>query len=353
MAEKLLIMGAGHQGLAMAAHLSANGVECSLWNRTESHIKEIKESGVIRCSGLLEGSIKILEVSEDLVKVLQKVIMVAAPSSAHRDIARLLAKYVDSSYVIILNPGRTFGALEFVKTLAQNGCRSLPLVAETQTILYTCRRDTCSSVRLYALKDGIKIAALNPADTKKVIACLPKCIRSRFLPAASYIETSIGNVGMVLHCAPVLMNIGWIENKKVGFEYYYDGISPSIAEVLESLDEERQRVGEKMGFKIESLSHWLIRTYSAYGNNLFEQLQNNPYYRGIDAPLTIHHRYIEEDVPNGLVPLESAGKYWGVHTPIASTIIDFANIVMKTDYRRTGRGYIDLVRSTTEKRELS
>lgn len=107
MAEKLLIMGAGHQGLAMAAHLSANGVECSLWNRTESHIKEIKESGVIRCSGLLEGSIKILEVSEDLVKVLQKVIMVAAPSSAHRDIARLLAKYVDSSYVIILNPGRT------------------------------------------------------------------------------------------------------------------------------------------------------------------------------------------------------------------------------------------------------
>ena len=44
MAEEITILGAGHQGLAMAAHLSANGISCNLWNRSENHICDIKES---------------------------------------------------------------------------------------------------------------------------------------------------------------------------------------------------------------------------------------------------------------------------------------------------------------------
>jgi len=339
MTEKVLIMGAGHQGMTMAAHLSANFVDCYLWNRSRDHIADIVESGTIACSGILNGNIKIKKISTKIEDLLQKLIMVATPATAHKDIARILAEYVDSTYTIILNPGRTFGALEFMETLYENGCKSMPLIAETQTILYTCRRDESCGVRIYALKDSVVISCVDPAKTKDVISQIPQCIRSYFVPAKSFIETSLGNVGMILHCAPVLMNIGWIENKKVNFEYYYDGISESIARLLERLDKERLAVAEKMGYHVESVSEWLIRTYHVSGNNLFELLQNNNYYRGIDAPTSIHHRYIEEDVPCGLVALESAASCFKVETPVASTIINFANLVMNTDYRKCGRDY--------------
>lgn len=343
MPQKVLIMGAGHQGLTMAAHLGANGIPCYLWNRTAEHMKEIMRTGTVKCSGILKGEIRVAGASTILKDVLQKVIMVTTPSSAHRDIAKILAGYVDNTYTVILNPGRTFGALEFTHVLQEHGCSSLPLIAETQTIVYTCRRDESNGVTLYALKEGVKIAACDRQDTERVLSDLPECIRDHFIPAQSFVETSLGNVGMILHCVPVLMNVGWIEHKKADFKYYYDGISPTIAGILEQLDDERLAIAAAMGYPVESLSAWLLRTYPTHGDNLFELLQNNVCYHKIDAPISIHHRYIEEDVPNGLVPLESAGICLGVKTPVTTTVIDFANLVMHTDYRQSGRNYARLV----------
>ena len=335
--DKVTIIGGGHQGLAMAAHLSLNGVECYLWNRTAQNIRDVLENGEIFCQGIVSGIAHVHHVSTDIRECLQKLIMITTPSSAHNDLAKMLAPYVDDTYTIVLNPGRTFGAREFSKVLKEHGCTSLPIVAETQTIIYTCRRNDRNTVSIYALKEGVQIATVDAGKTQQVIDDLPECIRGYFTAVSSDALTSLGNVGMVLHCTPVLMNVGWIESKKVEFKYYYEGISPSIAKVLEKIDAERVAVAKSMGVEIETLMECLIRTYHTHGSNLFECLQNNSFYKDIDAPLTIYHRYIEEDVPNGLVPLESAGKKYGVPTPTTSLIIDLANTVMQKDYRESGR----------------
>lgn len=339
MDKKVTIIGGGHQGLAMAAHLSLNNVECYLWNRTEQNIRDVIENGEIFCQGVVNGIAHVTHASTKIEECIQNLIMVTTPSSAHNDIAKMIAPYVGENHIIVLNPGRTFGAREFARVLMENGCEKLPLIAETQTIIYTCRRNDRNSVSIYALKRGVPIASTNASDTKTIVDLLPDCIKEYFTVVDSDICTSLGNVGMILHCAPVLMNIGWIESKTVDFKYYYEGISPSISRVLEKIDEERISVAKAMGVEIETLVEWLVRTYDTHGSNLFECLQNNVYYKDIDAPLTIYHRYIEEDVPNGLVPLESAGKAYGVPTPATSLIIDLANMVMGKDYRKIGRKY--------------
>lgn len=327
----------------MTAHLLHSGVECRLWNRTAAHLQSVIDSGHIECEGIIKASVPIGKVSSKIEEVLEKNILVTAPSSAHKDIARILAPYMDDSYMVVLNPGRTFGILEFAKVLRDNGCRSLPIIAETQSIVYTCRRNDKNGVILYAIKDAIKLSTLEIEKTQKVIERLPFPIRDHFLPAESFYETSFGNVGMILHCLPVLLNTGWIESKKTCFEYYYDGISESIADLLEKLDEERVLVAQKFGCQVETTIQWLQRVYGTSGRNLYENLQANGCYAGIDAPQSLHHRYLEEDVPNGLVALESAGKYIGKSTPITTLIIDLANLVMKTDYREKGRKYGELL----------
>lgn len=337
--KKVFVCGGGHQGLSMAAHLALNGLEVSLWNRTPEHIKEVIQTNEIYCDGVVNGIARIKKASSNIKEVVSDFIMVATPSSAHRDVARQIAPYVTKDIVVVLNPGRTFGAIDFACTLLKYGVKELPQIAEMQTIVYTCRRSNVNSTTIFAIKDNVKIAALRGSDINYIIEKMPSCLMPYLDVTDSVAYTSLSNVGMVLHCAPVLMNIGWIETEKVDFKYYYDGISRSVAEFLEKIDLERQNVARAVGYPIESVANWLKKTYKVDGDSLYECIRNNEAYREINAPPSINGRYITEDVPNGLVPVEALGEQLGIPTPNITTIINLANSVMNVDYRILGRRF--------------
>ena len=340
--NKVLVYGAGHQGMSMAAHLALNGVDVNLYNRTAENIKKIMESSAVGCSGVVNGNAVIGRASSDLSEVISDVVMVTVPSSAHKETARKIAPYVHEQMVIVLNPGRTFGAIDFAEELKRNGVRSLPQIAETQTIVYTCRKSGENSVNIFALKKDVKISAINGSDIQYILNAVPDCLRPYFTPVDSVALTSLSNIGMVLHCAPVMMNVGWIECEKADFKYYYDGISKSVANMMEKIDAERIAVAKAGGFEVESLKQWLERTYYVKGETLFECIQNNKAYREIDAPPSLNTRYIFEDVPNGLVPIEAMGQEYGIPTPNITTIIDLVCAVTDVDYRKTGRKFTSL-----------
>lgn len=337
--QKVFVCGAGHQGLSMSAHLALNGVSVHLWNRTPDHIQAVKDSGVIHCAGAVNGDAKISKVSSNMAEVVSDFVMVTTPSSAHRAVARELAPFVHKDMIVVLNPGRTFGAIDFAEELKKCGVKELPQIAETQTIVYTCRKSGPNSTSILAMKNDVKIAALRGSDISRILDSMPDCLKPYFSPVPSVAITSLSNIGMVLHCAPVMMNVGWIESEKVDFKYYYDGISKSVAHLLEKIDAERQAVAKESGFEVESLREWLCRTYSITGESILECIRNNQAYREIDAPPTIKTRYIFEDVPNGLVPVEAMGIEYGVPTPCITTIINLACAVMDEDYREIGRRF--------------
>ena len=263
--------------------------------------------------------------------------MVTVPSNAYDDIAKVLAPKVSRNTVIILNPGRTFGAIDFMNKLKMYGAKEEPHIAETQTIVYTCRRSGDNSATIFAMKNNVKIATLRSSDSAFIFSRIPKCLKPYFSLERSVVHTSLSNVGMILHCAPVLMNIGWIENKQVDFKYYYDGISETIAKFIEKMDKERCIVSKKIGVNVESTVEWMSRTYHVNGKSLFECIKANEAYREIDAPPTIQSRYILEDVPNGLVPIEYLGKQLETSTPNITSIIDLSNSIFEKDFRKLGR----------------
>lgn len=336
---KVSIIGAGNSGLTMAAHLSAAGNTVSLWNHRRQTIAELIKTRCIHCHGVIEADARICTTSTDISDVIHDtdLILVTTPANTHRKIAQILAPYLSGESCVVLNPGRTCGALEFQETLLETGCRKLPLIAETQTIIYTCRKTDPVSATLFAFKHDVLISAINPADTEIVLGRLPDCIRPYFVPARSTVQTSIGNVGMIMHCAPVIFNAGWIENTKTSFKYYRDGITPTIARFLEKLDRERLAVAELLGDRVESVANWLKRSYRVSGRNLYECIQNNPAYEVIDAPVSLMHRYLLEDVSVGLVPLEALGKRLGLPMKSAGMVIDFASALLNVDFRSEGR----------------
>lgn len=339
MMKPIAILGAGNSGLAMAAHLAMEGHQVRLWNRWSDVIEPLLQTTCIKANGVLNGEAHLALVSSNIKEVVNgaSIIQVTTPANAHSDIAELISPYATDDMLIVLNPGRTFGAIEFTAKLKEYGCISNPLVVETQTIIYTCRKTAFDQVSILAFKHDVLFSAVDHSLNSYILESFPECLRPFFTPAESMIETSIGNVGMILHCAPVLLNSGWIESPRTQFKYYYEGITPSVAKLLEKLDAERLKVACLLGHPVESTADWLRRSYGVEGQSLYECIQNNLAYQTIDAPTTLQHRYILEDVSCGLVPMEAVGHSLGLPMHMCGLIIDLANAMLEMDFRKSGR----------------
>lgn len=342
---KVTILGAGNSGLAMAAHLTLEGNTVTLWNRTEQHIEKLLENPVINCSGVINGKARIALVTSNLGDALEgaEMVFVTTPAFSHAELAKKIGHTLLKPTTIVLNPGRTFGAMEFIHSFKQVNATVNPIVAETQTIIYTCRKTSDKAVEVYALKNDVLISTIDANDNQALITSMPVCLQSMFIPAKSMIETSIGNVGMILHCAPILLNVGWVESPEDNFCYYRTGISPTIARFIEKMDQERMEVAEKLGTPVESVKEWMKRTYQIEGNSLYQVIQNNLAYESIQAPQTLQHRYITEDIPMGLVPLEAVGKEIGLEMKTIELVIDLASSLLDIDFRQEGRNLHELI----------
>jgi len=338
----ITVIGAGNSGLAMVAHMSSEGNKVTLWNRTDANLSKLKETHVIKCDGLIKEDVTIDFVTSDIKEALANpdIVLITTPADSHKDLAKDIAINLKKKVLIVLNPGRTFGAYEFLDVYRKHKGTEEITIAETQTIIYTCRKTGPDSVNIITMKSDVLISTFNSEENSKIIDNLPICIRKYFKPAKSIIETSIGNVGMILHCAPLLLNAGWTESKNSSYKYYYDGISPSIGNLLEKIDEERVQVSKRLGFEVETTKEWLKRTYNVKGDNIYECIQNNESYKTIDAPRSLKHRYILEDVPCGLVPLESIGKKYGMPMKYTGMIIDLASSILNIDFRCEGRNIL-------------
>jgi opine dehydrogenase len=351
--NNITVIGAGNSGLATAAFLSINGHSVRLWNRSYDTIKKLINTKLIHLKGIINRDAKLDIVTNDIVEATRDthLIMVTTPANSHESIADLLSKNLNPDVPIILNPGRTFGALAFGNTLLKNNS-ILPIIAETQTIVFTCRKISENTSTILAMKDGVMISTLRKADIDPLMNSFPKCLKNNFQPTDSMLSTSIGNVGMILHCTPVLLNAGWIECKTASFKYYYSGITETVSEFLERLDEERVEVSKALHDPVESLVGWLKRSYDVEGDSLYECIHNVKSYATIDAPKTLQHRYIYEDIPTGLVPLEALGLKIGLPMKYTTIIINLANMLLNTDFRKSGRNLNNLGLDTLPVNEL-
>jgi opine dehydrogenase len=339
--EKFTVIGAGHGGKSMAAHLAIMGADVALWNRTFDHISVIQKRHGIElesAEGGPHGFGKLNIVTSDIAEAIAhaQVIMVVLPSSAHADIAKVAAPYLKDGQIVILHPGRTLGAIEFVKVIRDNGCTADVTVAEAETFIYASRSDGPAQARIFRIKEAVPLAALPSKHNEMVLNAILHAF-PQFIDGVDVLHTGMNNMGAIFHPALTLLNAGWIEHTHGEYQFYIDGVTPSVARVLEVLDRERVTVASSVGLRARTAQEWLKLAYDTVGEDLHEAIQNQPGYYGIKAPTTLNHRYIFEDVPMSLVPMASLGMRYGVSVRGMESIIRLGSFIHKTDYWRRGR----------------
>jgi len=335
------VIGAGNGGKAMAAHLAIMGFEVTLYNRTLENIAAIQARGgiTLECQDPAgpRGFGRLACVTSDMKVAIENcdIVMVVTPAYAHYNIAREAAPFLQTGQIVALHPGRTLGAIEFNRVLDEEGINGVT-VAEAQTFIYASRSDGPTQARIFRIKDAVPLVALPATETPIVLEKLASAY-PQFIDGGDVLQTGINNIGAIFHPTISIFNAGWIEATSGDFQFYLDGVTPTVARLMEVLDRERVTVASAIGVRAVTAREWLKIAYNADGENLYEAIHNQPGYRGINAPPTLSHRYITEDIPMSLVPIASLGNHYGVSVRGMESIIRLACIAHQTDYWRRGR----------------
>lgn len=334
---RFCVIGAGSGGRAFAAYLLSKGYPVSLYNRSFSRISEIQQKGGIEATGEIQGFFQIDIVTQDLKLAVKDadIILVVTPALAHESIAKKLAPFLIDGQIIILNPGRTFGSVEFLKIIEEMRGKMAIFMGETQTLLFTSRELSENRIKIIKIKNSVKFTTF-PDKYTELIHEILKDIFPQLVPIDDYLEVTLNNIGMLLHPAISLFNAGPIDFGK-DFKFYTEGATHQLCQVLEEIEIELNEIFRRLGLRQLRYEKWARECYGVNARSIYEAIQKVEAYRNISSPRELIMRYFTEDVPTGLVPIASLGNFLEINTPTINSIIHLSSILCGIDFMKEGR----------------
>jgi opine dehydrogenase len=335
---RVAVLGAGHAGRGLAGYLSLHGFDVSLYNRTITNVKRISERGGIKVQGLFEAFASLPLVTDDIAKAVEDrdILIIIVPAQAHTFFAKSMVPHLKSGQTVLLMPGRTGGALEFARILRSHSYTDEIMLGEAQTFSFVSRITGTDSVLISKVKNSTKVSAFPASHNRRFMRSLER-LPITFNMADDVMETSLDNVGAMLHPTPTILCAGLLESKEGGYNHYHDAISESVGRLVERMDAERISVSREFVSQSVSLLEWLRSTYDAEGTTLRECIRSIDAYDDVGSPSSLDPRYVLEDVPTGLVPISFLGRLAGVETPAIDAVINMACQLYDCDFWRSGR----------------
>lgn len=319
---KWVLIGAGNGGQSMAGHLGVMGFSVKIYDVFKPAIDVIKEQGGIYVDGVVHGFGKVELATNDIKEALEDadIVIVTLPSLYHASIAKACTPYLKDGQIVVLHPTATFGSIEFRKVLMDENCKADIIIADTQTLLYTCRSPKPGYASIFGIKNVVLTAALPAKYTEKVLRVLNTAF-PQFIPAENVLRTGLENMNAMMHPAPTILNTGRIESQE-DFLYYLDGITPTIGHYIEEMDKERIELGKAVGLELTPTTDWYRKMYNATGGTLCELAKSTECYKEVKGQNTLRTRYVLEDIPNSLEPMVSLGHMLGVDVSKMEIIVN-------------------------------
>lgn len=352
---KISILGAGNAGCAVAADLTLKGHEVTLI-KTSHSMHDDNFEYLLNNDGKMVlnefGEIKtayISKVTRDLTELKNsEVVIIYIQTNYHEQLIEKISDIIENNQILLINPGY----LSTAYVLKHCNDKKV-IVAEAESSFIDGRIMEPGYFRV-GFRNVRNPIGIYPRERKEeAIRKLDK-LDERFVYLDSVVEAAIHNPNLIVHTVGSVMSIPRIEKSKGDFCMYHEAYTrdnPSTWNILEALDKEKMSVLKKMGFK--ELSYVEACKYRNSLNESEDAKEVFLNYAEMDTrakgPIKVDSRYISEDVPQGLVMLESLGKTLNVETPIASSLINIASAALDRNLRNEGRTLDKLDKNNIEK----
>ena len=243
------IIGGGNGGQAMAGHLAILGQKVRLFDVMQPTVDDLNEKKEITLHHAVNGSGKIQFATTDIGEAMDGAdnIILVLPSIYHESMAKQMVPHLRDGMVVLIHPEASCGAVAFRKVMADMGCQAKVVISAASTLLYSTRIQHNGDVYIFGLKNKVPVAALPATDNQKLQEAICT-IMPWFVLTDNVLATSIDNLNSMVHAGPMLLNTSRIEaTPHVPYQYYLDGITPSIGKFVETMDKERIAIAAALG----------------------------------------------------------------------------------------------------------
>jgi len=348
------ILGAGNTGFATAAQLTLCGFDVALCELPEykEAIEPILKDNTVNLAGVAkQGAAALKLVTTDFKEALafSDTLLLIVPSYAHHSFALACAPYLHPGHTIIMMPGN-LGSLEWARILKEKGIEGVTL-AEVETAPYVCRKTSPDTATIWGIVSSLSLGVLPSTDTQRVLDLMtPLFPGIRACPDVLACGLSAGNP--VVHPAGVIMNAGRVEYSRGEFYFYEEGVSQSVAEVIMTLDRERQNIGEALGYDLLPVNESFHAAGFGPKGDLWAAINGSLMLTRLKAPGILKNRWLTEDIPYGIATWSRLGTQYGVETPLMKAFVSIGSVIMGFDGWEKGRNLDDLGIAGLDKQAL-
>jgi len=341
----IAIIGMGHAGQAMAADLISRGFEVPvLVESDQAKGAALNQRGAIRLIGYLgEREVPIPTVTTDVSAAATcRWLMVATSADGHAPVGRALVGKLGPDQTVVLHTGYVGGSNTFIAALGAT--RNLgPTVVEANTMIYFACSPAPGEVHVNGIKRWIEVAGPGSEDGAQVAEAI-RPIFPQFVGGSSALANGLNNPNPVLHLPTLLLNYTVAEREWTGvgvatpvggFFHLNDYMSPTVRAMSAAMEDERVALMKGLGLadQVVTLAQFVANCYGPDSKELQPPPRLGP---------TFQRRFIEEDLPCGLVPMVLLAERVGVKVPVMAGMLDLFEQMLQRDFRRTGRS-ADLV----------
>ena len=167
----------------------------------------------------------------------------------------------------------------------------------------------------------------------------PEKVYPVFTKYDNVLATGLSNPNTLMHTSLMMANLSNINNQEDRL-FYRECFSQSVQNILDVLEAERMQFNCIPGLKVTTLWEMVAKWYNyqgAKGSSLRELATSAPFYAHSKMPTSINHRYLTEDVPYGLIPIEELMEQLALPHKATSALVQICCAMCGTDFYKEAR----------------
>ena len=263
-----------------------------------------------------------------------EIIIVQLQTLYHESAARAIAPYFGKTTQMVLVIPGAMGSAIFKKH-----CKIDSIIfAEGESTPFDARIIAPGTVEILFQNVRNAIGVIPASKNNEGLAIAKNIYYTYCATRTNIIESALHNPNLIVHTIGVIMSASRIEYSKGEFWMYKEAFTPSIWNMIRQLDEEKCNVIKAYGGK--ELSYLEAARWRNSEDCTIDPMVSFIKYANEGSPKgpnKVNTRYITEDVPNGLVLMESLAKHKGIEVPLTTSLINIASFMLNIDYRSNGR----------------
>lgn len=337
---KISILGAGNGGTSIAAQLSLYGHDVTLIKTShamhDDNFDYLIENGgkVVLTENEKSRTAIIKHITRDLSMLSDsELVIIYIQTNYHENLIKRMKPHLRDGQIILINPGylSTAYVLKY--------CSDIDLtICEAQSSFLDCRISKPGHIKIgfRNVRNPLGIYPVSRTGESKEIL---DQLGFPFVYLPSVVEAALHNPNLIVHTVGAIMSIPRIEKTRGEYCMYHEVFTPSVWRILESLDDEKMNIMAKLGCRrisyVEACKYRNTLDDKRNAKEVFFWYATMP--TRAKGPIKVDSRYISEDVPQGLVLLETLGQKLRVKTPICTSLINIASSALGRNLRLEGR----------------